>query len=131
MSPVRWVVIGWQVCLCASLPAQEQGAFPGGGAELVSFFEDQPWLGVEAPPGEAERLDDLKPCLARHWLFERDFPCQAALPGPGSAAPHWHGPARTSPRRQAHAPVAARNLVVEVRPIELNDAFGSPRGTFR
>jgi len=47
--------------------------------------------------------------------------CPAAWPGSGPTVPHWHLPTVKGPR----------NLVLEVRRIALQDAFGVPVGTFR
>ena len=47
--------------------------------------------------------------------------CPAAWPGSSPAVPHWH----------LSAGKGARNLVVEVRRIALDDGFGVPVGTFR
>jgi hypothetical protein len=126
-------MVGWQVCLCASLAAQEQGPLPcGGGLGWIGLCPDPACLQVEAETAEfpMDRPDDAKPVKGRRWAFGafgQDCPCLGAVPGTRPAAPHWHGALRKS----AHGQARPLNLVVEVLPIELNDASGSPRGTFR
>jgi len=44
---------------------------------------------------------------------------------------HWHGGVARSGGGPTLAIPGARNLVLEVRRIELDDPFGTPRGTYR
>ncbi|MDR3670069.1 MAG: hypothetical protein P4L36_04455 [Holophaga sp.] len=128
MRPVRWLaMVGWQACLVPLLCAQDPYPPPcGGWVELIRACPDPASHGME--PGDGGRVLEAaqEPALWHPWAFALaggDCPCLTALPGAAPAAPHWHGAKR--PAR------GVRNLVVEVSPIELTDAFGSPRGTFR
>jgi hypothetical protein len=123
-------MVGWIACL-GPLPWAQTPVPPAcaGWLELTRACPDpaSPWLEPELPLPE----DAPGPCLWHPWalaLAGGDCPCLSTLPGSPPAAPHWHG-AKAAGRRKP--PAAFRNLVVEVRPIELNDGSGSPRGTFR
>jgi hypothetical protein len=108
MRRIRLAMIGWQVCLWPLMCAQEKGP---------PLWVDWPaaWCEAEAPPPPDPVLrseaEDPGP----------EGPCRPALPEPALSAPHWNGPPRAG----------GRNLVVEVRRLELTDACGCPRGTFR
>ena len=119
MSAARLLaMVAWQFCFWP-LPTLASGLPTFGRPEALIRLAPVPgpWrLRLFKLPGP--RREDC-PC-----------PCLAALPGPGPAAPHWHGAAGGG-RRPGQPLKVGRNLVVEVRRIELNDAFGVPRGTFR
>jgi hypothetical protein len=102
MRRVRLVVLGWQVCLWPWLCAQEEGR---------PLWVEWPaaWCEAAAPPEPVLRSEAEGPGP------------EPALPEPAPSAPHWQGPARAG----------GRNLVVEVRRLELTDACGCSRGTFR
>jgi hypothetical protein len=103
----RLAILGWQVWLCAQEP----------GPPL--WFE---WPGPCPVWSEAEAPSPPEPVLRSEAEGPGpDRPCLPALPEAAPSAPHWHGPARAG----------GRNLVVEVRRLELTDACGCPRGTFR
>jgi hypothetical protein len=110
MRHVRWLGrVGRLVCLCSWLCAPEP--WPPLWAEWAGPCPA--WSEPDAPPEFVLRFGAEAPGPVCH--------CLAAPPEAAPAAPHWHGP--------AHA--GGANLVVEVPRLELTDAFGCPRGTFR
>ena len=117
MSPILWCCwVG--VCLWP-LGLREPGPFMAGGRAAVA-------AAAPAWP-RADRAGALEQKHGYCRLLERSV----ALGKPGGpaawpAAPHGKG--RKPPAR---SPGAGRNLVVEVRRIELDDASGGPRGTYR
>lgn len=80
-------------------------------------------LGSAQPPGRALVCFGLTGCGLWHHAPRPGCSrlCPAAWPGSGPAVPHWHLPTSKG----------ARNLVVEVRRIALDDGFGVPVATFR
>jgi len=109
MGHVRWPGrAGWLVCLCLWPCGPEWPPPWPEGAGSCPF-----WLEPAAPPEPVPQSGAEAP--------GPDCSCLAAPPETAPAAPHWHG--RTG--------AGARNLVVEVPRLELTDALGRPRGTFR
>jgi hypothetical protein len=125
MRSLRWLVmVGWQVCL-GTLSAQVPGLPPGRSVTLRPGLE-RPWL-----PGTGLwrwlGLNRPEPSPPR----DCPGPCLATLSTGAAGFIHWHGGAARSGGGPTLAIPGARNLVLEVRRIELDDPFGTPRGTYR
>jgi hypothetical protein len=130
MRTVRLLAMtAWQLWFWF-LPAQARGLPPAGGRPEAASI--RPMVEGLRIPGHGPRPLRLFKRLPGPQQPECPCPCLAALPGSGPAAPHWHGRAGVGAGKGLPPPLkTARNLVVEVRRIELSDAFGAPRGTFR
>ena len=115
MRPVRWLLwVGLQVCLG---PLSARG--PAGGMTPVCH----PVAPRRAePPGHDHGYCRLLEWSASLGKAACTCPALPLLPNPAMAKER---------RRPGHRPGPGRNLVVEVLRIDLNDASGNPKGTFR